>query len=71
MANVGTRPTVNGLETRFEVNLLDFGDDLYGKELQVKFFSFIRAEQKFGGLDELKAQLLRDQDTARALLAEV
>ena len=68
MANIGTRPTVSGLEARFEVNLLDFGGNLYGKELQVKFFSFIRAEQKFGGLDELKAQLLRDQASARALL---
>lgn len=68
MANIGNRPTVSGSEARFEVNLLDFDGDLYGKELQVKFFAFIRAEQKFGGLDELKAQLLRDRAQAEALL---
>ncbi|AWN22834.1 riboflavin biosynthesis protein RibF [Deinococcus irradiatisoli] len=70
MANIGNRPTVNGSVLRFEVNLLDFDGDLYGKELQVKFFHFIRAEQKFSGLDELKAQLGRDLDRTRALLAE-
>ncbi|AZI41417.1 bifunctional riboflavin kinase/FAD synthetase [Deinococcus psychrotolerans] len=70
MANIGSRPTVSGLTLRFEVNLLDFESDLYGKELQVKFFHFIRAEQKFGGLDELKAQLKRDQDATRELLKD-
>ena len=68
MANIGTRPTVSGLTLRFEVNLLDFSGDLYGKELGVKFFSLIRAEQKFSGLDELKAQLARDQASARAVM---
>ncbi len=70
MANIGQRPTVNGLTLRFEVNLLDFEGDLYGKEVQVKFFEFIRAEQKFSGLDELTAQLHNDQAAARALLAQ-
>ena len=70
MANIGTRPTVGGVQTRFEVNLLDFDGHLYGKELQVKFFGHIRDEQKFSGLDELKAQLGRDQARARAVLAE-
>jgi riboflavin kinase / FMN adenylyltransferase len=71
MANIGTRPTVNGLSLRFEVNLLDFSGDLYGKELGVKFFKLIRAEQKFSGLDELKAQLARDQASARAVMERV
>ena len=70
MANIGVRPTVGGLETRFEVNLLDFDGNLYGKELQIKFFGHIRNEQKFSGLDELKAQLGRDQAQARTVLAE-
>ncbi|OLV19991.1 riboflavin biosynthesis protein RibF [Deinococcus marmoris] len=71
MANVGFRPTVNGKTRRFEVHLFDFEGNLYGKELQVKFFSHLRGEQKFGGLDELKAQLARDADEARAVLKDV
>ncbi len=71
MANIGHRPTVSGLELRFEVNLLGFSGDLYGKELQVKFFHFIRAEQKFGSLEELKAQLRQDLDRTRSLLADL
>ena len=70
MANIGVRPTVGGAQTRFEVNLLDFEGHLYGKELQVKFFGHIRDEQKFSGLDELKAQLERDQARTRVVLAE-
>lgn len=76
MANVGFRPTVNGTERRFEVHLLDFppaggNGDLYGQELQVKFFAKLRGEQKFSGLNELKAQLARDAHAARELLKDV
>lgn len=69
MANVGFRPTVSGTERRFEVNLLDFAGDLYGAELQVKFVAHLRGEQKFSGLDELKAQLGLDQQAAREALS--
>ncbi|MFC5849025.1 riboflavin biosynthesis protein RibF [Deinococcus petrolearius] len=69
MANVGWRPTVEGRELRFEVHLFDFAGDLYGQELQIKFFHRLRGEQKFGGLEELKAQLARDAEQARGLLA--
>lgn len=68
MANVGWRPTVNGTERRFEVHLFDFQGDLYGQELQVKFFARLRGEQKFNGLDELQAQLTRDAEAARTAL---
>lgn len=71
MANVGFRPTVNGSERRFEVHLFDFSGDLYGQELQVKFFAKLRGEQKFAGLDALKEQLARDADNARAALKDV
>ena len=68
MANVGWRPTIEGRERRFEVHLFDYQGDLYGEELQVKFLSRLRGEQKFSGLDELKAQLGRDAEAARAAL---
>ncbi|GHG08375.1 riboflavin biosynthesis protein [Deinococcus piscis] len=69
MANIGTRPTVGGEERRFEVNLFDFSGDLYGQELQVQFVARLRGEQRFSGLDELKAQLAKDAEDARAALA--
>jgi len=71
MANVGFRPTVNGTDRRFEVHLFDYSGDLYGQELQVKFFTHLRGEQKFSGLDELKAQIARDAQAARDALKDV
>ena len=71
MANVGFRPTVNGTARRFEVHLFDYEGDLYGEELEVKFFTYLRGEQKFGGLDELKAQIGRDAQAAREALRDV
>ena len=70
MANVGFRPTVAGRELRFEVNLFDFSGDLYGQEVQVKFWHFLRGEQRFGGLEELKVQLGLDAQNARKQLQD-
>ena len=67
VANLGTRPTVGGTDLRLEVHLLDFAGDLYGRHLRVAFVDRIRAEQKFAGLDALKAQIAQDAVTARAI----
>lgn len=66
VANVGRRPTVDGLEERLEVHLFDFDGDLYGQELHVEFVERIRGERKFPNLDALKAQIDRDATAARA-----
>ena len=68
VANTGSRPTVDGDEARLEVHLLDFDRDLYGQLIDVRFRSFIRAEQKFDSFDALKQQIMRDADGARAIL---
>ena len=65
VANVGPRPTVGGLRWRVETHLLDFSGDLYGKRLAVTFLAKLRDEQKFSGLDELKARIRVDIETAR------
>ncbi len=67
VANIGTRPTVNGTDLRLEVHLFDFDGDLYGLHLRVALIDWIRAERKFSGLDELKAQIARDAALARGL----
>jgi len=69
VANIGRRPTVNeGPESRLEVNLFDFQGDLYGQEIGVSLVAFLRGEQKFPGLDALKAQIAADAARARELL---
>ena len=69
VANVGRRPTVNGSGERLEVHLFDFEGDLYGEALEVCFLAHLRPEQRFDGLDALKAQIARDAEAARAIHA--
>jgi riboflavin kinase/FMN adenylyltransferase len=69
VANLGLRPTVGGLVPRLEAHVFDLDRDLYGRHLRVFLVDFIRPEQKFAGLDELKAQIAADAATARKMLA--
>ena len=66
VANVGTRPTVDGSEKRLEVHLFDFDEDIYGQTMNVLFHEKIRDEQKFASVDELKQQIGRDAQQAAA-----
>jgi riboflavin kinase/FMN adenylyltransferase len=70
VANIGRRPTFDKDDVTLEVFLFDFDKDLYGKILVVEIVDFIRPEQKFDGLDALKAQIAADCDTARRLLQD-
>lgn len=66
--NIGNRPTVGGLGVTVEVHLLDWSGDLYGQTLTVSLEQFLRPEQKFASLDELKRQIHADCEAAKALL---
>ncbi|MBV9686207.1 MAG: bifunctional riboflavin kinase/FAD synthetase [Alphaproteobacteria bacterium] len=68
VANIGLRPTVGGLVPRLEAHLFDIDVDLYGCHLRVALVDFIRPEQKFTGLDALKAQIAADAAQARTIL---
>jgi riboflavin kinase/FMN adenylyltransferase len=69
VANVGRRPTVNtGPESRLEAHIFDFAEDIYGQEIAVALHVFLRAEQKFAGLDALKAQIALDAAMARRIV---
>ena len=70
VANLGVRPTMQAGRS-VEVHFFDFDADLYGKALRVGFCARLRAEKKFDGLDALKAQIARDADAARTVLATV
>lgn len=64
VANLGTRPTVDGGERLLEVHLFDFSGDLYGKELRVSFGKFLRPERKFSSVEELREQIGKDAEEA-------
>jgi len=67
VANVGVRPTVNGLKKPLlEVHLFNFSRDIYGVVIDVVFHLKLRDEKKFASLDELKAQLQTDISQAKA-----
>lgn len=70
VCNVGMRPTVNGVQPVLEAHLLDFKGHLYGQLLSVEFLEFIRPEQKFDGLEQLKEQIFADIDQVRAYFAQ-
>ncbi len=62
MIYVGTNPTFGEQARVVEVNLIDFHADLYGSELAVLFVDRVRGDQRFDGVDQLIAQMYRDQD---------
>jgi len=61
MAYIGTRPTVDGMTRKIEINLLDFHDDIYTKTIRVKFLKFIRHDSWFESLDAMKEQIKKDE----------
>ena len=66
VASIGTRPTVNGVDTILEVYILDFNQDVYGYRVVVEFLHKIRNEEKFDSLDELTAHIAQDTEKAKA-----
>jgi riboflavin kinase/FMN adenylyltransferase len=67
--NLGQRPTFtsNGVDS-LEVHLLEGGRNLYGEELELSDFSWIRDEQRFPNAEALKSQIARDVESARRLI---
>jgi len=71
VANIGVRPTVDSEGKRLlEVHVLGFHQDVYEKEIEIRFKSFLRPEQKFAGLPELQSQIARDVEAAAAILSD-
>lgn len=71
MTYIGSKPTVNDNKSEnIEVHLFDFEDDLYEKDIKVRFVKRIRGEQKFDSLDALKKQLEKDEKQVRDILMD-
>ena len=69
VCNLGVRPTFGDNQPQLEIHVLDFSGDLYGADAIVEFVGRIREERRFDGVESLVAQIGRDVDEARAVLA--
>lgn len=65
VANIGYRPTVDGIKPNLEVHLHDINRNLYGETFSVRFLSKIRDEKRFESIEALKAQILLDAGASR------
>jgi len=65
VANVGTRPTVDGTRSLLEIHLFDFAEEIYGEYVHVEFVYKLRDEVKFDSFDELRKQIDMDAEQAR------
>jgi riboflavin kinase/FMN adenylyltransferase len=70
VANIGNRPTVNGVRQQLEVHLFDFQANLYGKQLEIVLRHKLRDEKKFESFDALKQQIELDAEAARVWLQQ-
>ncbi len=70
MLYIGKIPTLDGAGNRtIEVNIFDFDEDIYGQEITLNLFCFLREDQKFDGLPALKTQLKQDKENSLAYFA--
>ena len=71
VTNIGTRPTVNGQGITVEPWLLDFSGDLYGKELTLQFYAYLRPEKKFPDLEALEAEIRKNAAQTREIIEKI
>lgn len=71
VANLGIRPMFDPPVELLEPYFFDFSGDLYGQTIEVQMLAHMRGEAKFDGLDALKAQIARDCEDARQILADM
>ncbi|MGB6408086.1 MAG: riboflavin biosynthesis protein RibF [Planococcus donghaensis] len=72
VCNIGYKPTFNNPDVKkhvIEVHVLEFDKSIYGEMVEVEWHDRIRDEQKFSGIEELKAQIQRDKQTAEQIFS--
>ena len=71
VVNLGIRPTMakDKSQRTLEIHLLDFNEDIYGKEIEIRFLQYLRPEKKFANADALVQQIQIDVNQARKLCA--
>ncbi|MBO5195544.1 MAG: bifunctional riboflavin kinase/FAD synthetase [Clostridia bacterium] len=71
VTNVGTRPTVSGNYVNCESHIINYSGDLYGKEVKIEFYSYLRDEMRFDSVDALADQIKRDIESAKDFFARL
>ena len=72
MLYIGNRPTLhNGQNTSVEVNLFNFDGDLYNRDLTAEFLEFVRADEKFENIEQLRVQIQRDKDSVMNVIEKL
>lgn len=69
VANIGYSPTFEDNVFTVEVHILDFNENIYGRNIRVNFISRIRDELKFANIEQLSGQIKKDIDSARNILS--
>lgn len=69
VANIGARPTINGVRQQLEVHIFDFDENLYGQCIEVVVKKKLRPVIKFDSLEALTAQIHQDSEQAKQVLA--
>jgi riboflavin kinase/FMN adenylyltransferase len=70
VSNIGYNPTFNENELVAETHIFDFNKDIYGHRIKINLLQHLRGEKKFSSVDELSAQIRKDIEIARQVLAE-
>ena len=65
MANIGTRPSVDGQTRLLEIHIFNYSGSLYGRYVKINLLKKIRDEQRFENIEALKQQLLRDAEECK------
>ncbi|MCE3232046.1 MAG: bifunctional riboflavin kinase/FAD synthetase [Rickettsiaceae bacterium] len=69
VANIGAKPTFSGQSETLEAHIFDFSNHIYGANVEIEFIEYIRPEQKFANVEQLKAQIQQDCVRAMELLS--
>lgn len=69
VANIGARPTVNGIRQQLEVHLFEFDESLYGQCIEVIVKKKLRPVKRFENLNLLTEQIKQDSEQAKQALA--
>ncbi|MDH5397078.1 MAG: bifunctional riboflavin kinase/FAD synthetase [Cyclobacteriaceae bacterium] len=68
MLYIGKRPTLNGQNRSIEVNIFNFDQNIYDKDLTIEFICHIRGDMHFDNLDALQTQLSKDKLQSQSIL---
>lgn len=72
MLYIGNKPTLhNKFERTIEVHIFDFDRNIYGSNIRVELIDYIRDDEKFNNLEDLKSQLAKDEVDARKILSQL